>query len=114
MKKTNVSSEVLILSKTKSVLGSFWDHFGVHFGVHFGHLFHHFGDPFLDQFLEPFWDHFGAFWSPFWSHVGPKGRQDEPKSAIKSLKEQTSCIFKNLKKTSVFVFEVQRLPKRPS
>ena len=53
MKKTNVSSEVLILPKTKSVLGPFWAHFWVHFGVHFGYIFSDFWGPFLDPFLEP-------------------------------------------------------------
>ena len=72
MKKTNVSSEVLILAKTKSVLGSFWDHFGVHFWVHLGHIFGHFGGHFLELFLEPFWDHFGAILEPILEPDRPK------------------------------------------
>ena len=77
MKKTNVSSEVLILAKTKSVLGSFWAHFGVHFGVHFGYIFGHFWGPFLDLFLEPFWDNFGAIFEPILEPDRPK-RQARP------------------------------------
>ena len=34
--------------------------------------------------------------------MGSRGRQDEPKRAIKSFKDQKSCIYKNIKKPSVF------------
>ena len=34
----------------------------------------------------------------------PKRGQDEPKRAIRSFKEPKSCIFKNLKKPTFFVF----------
>ena len=45
----------------------------------------------------------------------PKRGQDEPKRAIRSFKEPKSCIFKNLKKPTVFDgFWVQRPPKRAS
>jgi len=77
-----------------------------HFGTILGSILGTFFTIFGILFWTNFWSHFGTilgpFWSPFWSHVSPKGRQDEPKSAIKSLKEQTSCIFKNLKKASFF------------
>ena len=63
MKKTNVSSEVLILPKTKSVLGPFWAHFWVHFGSILGTFFVIFGI----LFWTPFWI---LFWTPFWSHFG--------------------------------------------
>jgi hypothetical protein len=88
----------------KSVLGPFWVHFWVHFGVHFedhfGTILGSFFGLLFGAILGPFWC---PFWSAFWGQIGLKGKQDEPKSAIKSFKEQTSCIFKNLKKPSVFV-----------
>jgi hypothetical protein len=44
----------------------------------------------------------GPFWWSFWGQIGPRRGQDETKRAIKSLKHQKSCIYKNLKKPSVF------------
>ena len=76
-------------------LGPFWGPFWAHFSLFLGSFF----GLVLGAILGTFWS---PFWSPFWSQIGLKGRQDEPQSAIKSFKEQTSCIFKNLKKPSVF------------
>ena len=45
----------------------------------------------------------------------PKREQNKPKRAIRSFKESKSCIFKNLKKPTVFYcFWIQRPPKRTS
>ena len=71
-KKDECFEPGLDFTKTKSVLGSFWDHFGVHFGVHLGHIFGHFWGHFLELFLEPFWDHFGAILEPILEPDRPK------------------------------------------
>ena len=47
------------------------------------------------------------FWCPFLGPIlgpdRPKRGQDEPKKLIRSFKEPKSCIFKNLKKTFIFL-----------
>merc|ERR1712078_206045 len=58
---------------------------------------------------------FGHLLGPILGSDRPKRGQDEPKRAIRSFKEPKSCIFKNLKKPSVFAgFWVRKPPKRAS
>ena len=63
--------------------------------------------------------YFGAYLGNFLGFIlgpdRPKRGQDEPKRAIRSFKEPKSCIFKNLKKPTIFeCFWMQRPPKRTS
>ena len=67
-------------------------------------------------------DYFGFFFGAFLGAIlgsilgsdRPKTGQDEPKRAIRSFKEPKSCIFKNLKKPSVFsVFGSRGFPREP-
>ena len=58
-------------------------------------------------------------WYPFWNPILepdlPKKKQDEPKRAIRSFKDQKIAFSKPLKKHLVFTrFWVQRHPKRAS
>ena len=70
---------------------------------------------FWTTFLSLFGPLLGPILGPILGPDRPKRGQDEPKRAIKTFKEPKSCIFKNLKKPSVFLgFWVQRLPKRAS
>jgi len=96
-----------------AVLGRFWGHFGVYFGaqswIFFGHLFtsRHFCWTNVGQLLGP-------LWGPFWDQIGPRRGQDGTKRAIKSFKDQNSCICKNNEKTLFFnVFGVQDSFRKP-
>ena len=89
MKKTNVSSEVLILPKINSVLDPFW----AHFGLHFQHIFHHFWDPFLNPFLEQFWDQFGAILEPILEPYRPKRQARRAQERHQELKRANKLHF---------------------
>ena len=102
MKKTNVSSEVLILAKTKSVLSAFWTHFGVHFGVHFGHFFSDFGGPFLELFLELFWNHFGVILEPILEPARPKRQARRAQERHQELERGNKLHFQKPQKTFSF------------
>ena len=102
MKKTNVSSQVLILAKTKSVLSPFWTHFGIYFEVHFEHIFGDFWDPFLELFLELFWDHFGAILEPILEPARPKRQARPAQERHQELERANKLHFEKPQKTLSF------------
>ena len=102
MKKTNVSSEVLILPKINSVLGPFWTHFWINFEVHFEHIFGDFWDPFLELFLELFWDHFGAILEPILEPDRPKRQAIRAQERYQELERGKKLHFQKPQKTFSF------------
>ena len=102
MKKTNVSSEVLILTEINSILGPFWIHFCVHFEVHFEHIFGVFWDHFLEHFLELFWDHFGAILEPILEPARPKRQARRAQERHQELERANKLHFEKPQKTLSF------------
>ena len=65
-----------------------------------------------------FWSLFGHFWYPFWNPILgpdlPKKKQDEPKRAIRSFKDQKTAFSKPLKNHKFFkIFGSRDLPREP-
>jgi hypothetical protein len=144
LKKTNVSSEVLILPNklSKNAKNTYpWKHEkdecferGLDFGAKrwsghptsgsrggpfWGPFWAHFS-AFLRAFFGPIFEAIlGAFWSHFGAHFGARSAQRTGKTSqrvpSRASKSKEAAFSKTLKNLQFFkVFEVQRLPKRLS